>query len=258
MSIFKKLLARVGIGAATVDTRLYDDLLAPGEMLNGEVYITGGDVSQEIDDIYLYLATQYKREVDDTTVLEECILMEYRLSERFSLQPKEVKVIPFSLPLPEETPLTLTDQPVYLRTGLDISTAVDPKDTDYIQVRPHPLMQLVLEALENLGFQLYKVDCEYNPHFGGRYPFVQEFEFRPIGNYQGHLDELEIIFSIYSDVLEVFLEIDKRARGFGGFLQEAFDIDERYVRFQVTPDYLNAPPRELEAIINDIIQSYLH
>jgi len=108
--------------------------------------------------------------------------------------------------------------------------------------------------IENLGFQLYKVDCEYNPHFGNTYPFVQEFEFRPIGNYRGRLDEVEVIFTLNSDLLEVFLELDKRARGFGGFLQEAFDMDERYVRFQVTPDYSLG---ELEAMIDDIIQSHL-
>jgi sporulation-control protein len=256
--MFKKLLAKVGIGAATVDTRLYNDALVPGEMIEGEVYITGGDVSQDIDDIYISVVTQYKREVEDSTITEECKLLKYCLSERFSLQPKEEKVIPFSFPIPEETPLTIGNQPVYLRTGLDISTAIDPKDTDYIQVYPHPLMQAVMNALEHLGFQLYKVDCENNPHFGGRYPFVQEFEFRPVGKYQGYLDELEVIFSLYSNALDVFLEIDKRARGFGGFLAEAFDMDERYMRFQVTPDYLDASGGELEAMIDDIIQSCLH
>ena len=44
MSRFKKLLAKVGIGAATVDARLFDDVLVPGELLNGEVNIIGGDV----------------------------------------------------------------------------------------------------------------------------------------------------------------------------------------------------------------------
>ncbi len=258
MSLFKKLLASVGIGAAQVDTRLYEDSLVPGEMLNGEVYIKGGDVSQDIDDIYLYVATQYKREVSDTTVSEECVLVKYSLSEHFRLQPQEEKVIPFSFQLPYEAPLTLNNQPVYLRTGLDISVAVDPKDTDYIQVYPHPLMQQTLDAIANLGFQLYKVDCEYNPHFGSKYPFVQEFEFRPSDRYWGQLDELEVIFALYPEALEVFLELDKRARGFGGFLEEAFDMDERYVRFQVTSDYLDYPLADLEAMIDEIIQSQLH
>ncbi|MCA1995589.1 MAG: sporulation protein, partial [Coleofasciculus sp. S288] len=129
MSLFKKLLARVGVGAAQVDTRLYEDSLVPGEIVNGEVYLIGGDVSQDIDDIYLYVATQYKREVDDSTVTEECVLVKYCLSERLRLQSKEERVIPFSFQLPYETPLTLRDQPVYIRTGLDISVAIDPEDT---------------------------------------------------------------------------------------------------------------------------------
>ncbi|HBB34560.1 MAG TPA: sporulation protein SpoOM [Cyanobacteria bacterium UBA8803] len=256
MSMFKKLLAKVGIGAASVDAHLYDDSIIPGEMLNGEVHITGGDVAQEIEDIYMYVATEYKREVDDSTVTEQCVLVKYRLAESLSLQSKEVKVFPFAFQLPYETPLTVRHQPVYLRTGLDVSLAIDPNDTDYIQVLPHPLMQVVLDALENLGFQQYKVDCLYHPRFGGRYPFVQEFEFRPTGKYRGYLDELELIFSLNSDFLSVFLEIDKRARGLGGFLTEAFDMDERYVRFQVNPDIVSHPD-ELEAMIDDIIQSHL-
>jgi sporulation-control protein len=96
-----------------------------------------------------------------------------------------------------------------------------------------------------------------NPHFGSQYPFVQEFEFRPFGNYRGRLDELEVVFALQSNQLEVFLEIDRRARGFGGFLAEAFDMDECYFRFHVTQNYLNYP-LELETRINDIIQSHLH
>ncbi|HAG80081.1 MAG TPA: sporulation protein SpoOM [Cyanobacteria bacterium UBA12227] len=254
MSMFKKLLASVGIGAATVDTRLYNDALIPGEMLNGEVHITGGDTSQDIEDIYLKVVTEYKRETDETTVIEECILVKYCLSEPFSLYPKEAKVIPFSLQLPYETPLTVGHQPVYVRTGLDISLAIDPKDKDYIEVHPHPLMQLVLEGLESLGFQLHKVDTEYNPHLGGRYPFIQEFEFKPIGKYQGYLDELEVIFALNSDDLDVLIEIDRRARGFGGFLAEAFDMDERYVRCRVTSVDLNYP-QDVEAMLDNLIQS---
>ncbi len=256
--MFKKLLSRVGIGAATVDTRLSTESLVPGEMLNGDVHITGGESDQDIDDIYLYVETEYKREYEDTTTTETCELVKYCLSERFNLHPQETKVIPFSFPLPYETPLTLGHQPVYVRTGLDISMAIDPKDTDYIEVRSHPLMQLVLEACQNIGFQLRKVDCEYNPYFGGNVPFVQEFEFRPIGQYQGQLDELEVVFSLQSDdLLDVFLEIDKRARGFGGFLQEAFDLDERYALVQVSSDYLTSPLTDVEAILESTIQSYL-
>lgn len=259
MSVFKKLLARVGIGAAQVDTHLLQNSLVPGKILEGEVYIRGGDVAQDIDDIYLKVATEYEREYEtdgeERTVHEECILVKHLLSERFCLQPKEEKVIPFSFQLPYETPLTMGRQPVYLRTGLDIKSAVNPRDRDEIKVQPHPLMQGVLEAVEQLGFRLQEVDCEYTPYFHGTYPFVQEFEFRPTGKYRSHLDELEVIFRLSLEQLEVLLQIDKRARGFKGLFNEAFNLDERYDRFYLTQSDLAL--ENIAAMIDDIIQSHL-
>ncbi|MCP2730441.1 sporulation protein [Limnofasciculus baicalensis] len=256
MSMFKKLLAKVGIGAATVDTRLNQDSFIPGEIIDGEVYITGGDVEQDIKEIHLYIATQYKREVDDTTVTETCELVKYCLCDTFTIAAQETKAISFSIQLPYQTPLTVKNQPVYLRTGLDVALAIDPKDIDYIHVSPHPLMDLVINNIKNIGFQLHEVDCQYNPRLGGNYPFVQEFEFRPTGKYRGKLDELEVIFSLNADELKVNLEIDKRARGLGGFIAEAFDADEKRVHLIVTPDYLHRSD-DLEAIIDGTLQKYI-
>lgn len=65
MSLFKKMLASLGIGSAQVDARLEQDSLVPGEVVRGEVHITGGDVAQEIDEIYMYVITHYEREYQD-------------------------------------------------------------------------------------------------------------------------------------------------------------------------------------------------
>jgi sporulation-control protein len=246
--MFKKLLASVGIGAAQVDTQLYNDSLYPGEMLEGEVHVTGGEIEQDIDDIYLKVITRYERESGDSTVHEECVLVKHCLSKRFTLQPQEKKVLSFSLQLPYETPVTFGHQPVYLRTGLDIKSALNPRDRDAIAVHPHPLMQKVLNAIENLGFRLAEVDCEYAPHWG-KYPFVQEFEFRPTGKYRHHLDELEVIFRSSPDELELLLQLDKKARGWKGFLDEAFELDERYVRLRVTQHDSNLE-KKLDEVIN--------
>lgn len=258
MSMFKKLLASVGIGAAQVDARLENDSLIPGEWVRGEVHITGGDVAQDVDEIYMYVVTHYEREANDRKVKEECTLGKYRLSERFVLNPKEKKVIPFSFQLPYETPLTMGRQPVYLRTGLDIKNAIDPGDSDFIEVRPHPLMEKVLDAIQSLGFQLFKVDCEYNRHFGRSYPFVQEFEFRPTGPYRSRLEELEAVFYLKEGELEVLLEMDKRARGFLGAFQEAFNLDERYARFRLTQADLHRPVSAIAEGIEEIIRRNIH
>lgn len=257
MSFFKKILASVGVGSAKVDARLHNDSLLPGETISGEVFITGGDVEQEIDDIYMYVITHYEREYDDKKVKEECILAKQRLAERFVLQPKEQKVLAFSFQLPYETPLTMGRQPVYLRTGLDIKNAIDPGDSDFIQVLPHPLMEKVLDAVKDVGFQLFKVDCEYNRHLGRNYPFVQEFEFRPTGKYRSRLEELEVVFFLKESELEVLLELDKRARGFFGALEEAFNMDERYARFRLTNNDLNRPKADIVEMIDDLIQRNL-
>ncbi|MGE5701374.1 MAG: sporulation protein, partial [Clostridia bacterium] len=225
--------------------------------VQGEVFVNGGDIAQEVDEIYMYVVTHYEREKDDTKYKEECILLKHRLTERFTLQPQEQKVIPFSLPLPYETPLTMGRQPVYLRTGLDIKNAIDPGDSDFIEVRPHPMMAKVLDAVNDAGFKMYKVDCEYNRRLGRTYPFVQEFEFRPTGKYRGRLEELEVIFFLKENGLEVLLEIDKRARGFLGALEEAFNMDERYARFELTAADRNRSTQEISAIIDNLIQRSL-
>ncbi|NGQ97285.1 sporulation protein [Brevibacillus sp. SYP-B805] len=254
MSMFKKLLASVGIGSAQVDARLDKDSLIPGEIVRGEVHLTGGDVSQVIDEIYMYVITHYEREVNDAKVKEECILLKHRLTERFTLQPNEQKVVPFAFRLPYETPLTMGRQPVYLRTGADIKNAIDPGDSDFIEVLPHPLMAKALDAVKELGFQLYKVDCEFNRHLGRTYPFVQEFEFRPTGQYRSRLEELEVIFDLREDECEVLLQVDKRARGFLGALEEAFDLDERYTRFRLAAADLNRPTAEIAGWIDELIR----
>jgi sporulation-control protein len=235
LSMLKKLLARVGVGSAQVDTTLGNASLIPGELLEGEVHILGGDIVQEVDDIYLKVATTYQRAIDDSTVQEECVLVNYHLLERFQIQPKQEMSIPFSFQLPYETPLTLGNHPVYIRTGLDIKIAIDPGDCDSLEIRPHPLMQAVFQALKELGFNLHRSTCQHAHHFNGPFPFVQELEFRPTGQYRDRIDELEVIFRLHPDALEVLVEIDKRTRGLGGLLADAFDLDERYVRFDVTP-----------------------
>jgi sporulation-control protein len=254
--MFKKLLASVGIGAAKVDTRLYNDSVAPGDVIEGEVHIMGGDAVQDIEDIYLKVATQCWREVDDSNIQEEVVMVNYRLLEKLTIKPHEEAVIPFSIQLPYETPLTLGNTPVYIRTGLDIKAAVDPKDIDALEVIPHPLMERTFIALENLGFHLHQANCYFTEHFHGSYPFIQEFELRPTGEYSRSIEELEIIFRLTPHELEILMEIDKRDRGIGGFFQDALDMDERYVRFYLAESDLEAT--DVEAMIDDILQSHFH
>lgn len=260
MSTFKKVLASVGIGAAKVDTYSYTTDTMPGATLKGEVYVIGGDVAQNIEQIYFYVATKYKRESRNSSFhsYEECKLLKHQVTQRFAIKSKEEKIIPVSIEVPCRTPLTLGQQEVYIRTGLDIGMAVNPKDWDYISVQPHPLMKRVLTALELLGFYLYEANCKHNVYLGRNYPFVQELEFRPRGKYQRLLDELEVIFYLEPNLLEMLLKIDRRARNLAGLVEEALDADESYARLYVSSTDLNQPLQNLMNKIETVIQRYIN
>lgn len=227
MSLFKRMLASVGIGSSQVDTRLESDQLTPGEEVRGVVVIQGGHVEQQVSSIYLQLMTQYIRERDDKKIAETCVIRRFRISEPITVGPGETIQVPFQFPLPPETPTTIGRTPVWLKTSLDIDNALDPTDHDYVQVHPHPSVRTVLEAVHHLGFRLRKTENEYSPTLGRGLPFVQEFEFAPSPAYRGRLDELELVFFPNAHGVDVLIEVDRRARGLFGFLEEAMELDER-------------------------------
>lgn len=111
---------------------------------------------------------------------------------------------------------------------------MDPTDSDKIEVIPSLLQRAVLDAVAELGFRLRKIDCEHSYIRSGQ-PFVQEFEFVPAsGPFRGYLDELELVFAVVEpNWVEIFLQIDKKARGLFGVLEASAGLDERYIRFTI-------------------------
>ncbi|AGE20943.1 hypothetical protein GHH_c03780 [Geobacillus sp. GHH01] len=252
--MFKKLLSSIGIGAATVDTKLAKAQYVQGETVEGVVDIRGGSVEQHIDEIYLALVTTYIREIDDKKFEEKAVLARYKVSGPLTIGPNEMKTIPFQFALPYDVPVTIGTSRVWLQTGLDIKMALDPQDRDYLTIEPHPLVAAFVDAARQLGFRLHHVQCEQAPRYWQRrLPFVQEFEFKPAsGPFKGRLDELEAIFFVSEHGVEAILEIDRKARGITGLLAEALDMDETFVRFAYGPN--DAP--SLPQLLADALQRY--
>ncbi|EDL66038.1 sporulation protein [Bacillus sp. SG-1] len=237
MSFFNKVFASVGIGAASVDTKLEKSRYTAGERVSGIVEVKGGNVEQEVDSIYLMLYTTYIRESDDKKYTDSTCIEKVQISEPFVIKENEVKQFPVSFELPFETPVTVGNTRVWVATGLDIKNAVDPKDKNFIEIAPNELMRAVFSSIERLGFRLRKADCEQAPrHLRGSNPFVQEFEFIPsTGAYKRKLDELEVVFLNQSaNSVDILFEVDRRARGFGGFLAEALEMDESMVKMTIS------------------------
>jgi sporulation-control protein len=255
MSFFDKVFASVGIGSASVDTKLERDTYVPGETVKGVVEIQGGKVEQQIDDIYLSLNTNYLKESDDRKYSVTATIDRFRITQPFTIGKNERKEIPFSFQLPLDTPLSIGKSKVWVTTGLDIKNAVDPGDKDYLKVAPNPLMSATLNAIENLGFRLREADCEEASHrLRGRFPFVQEFEFVPTsGPFRGKLDELELVFRPSANgMIELLFQVDRRARGLGGLFAEAAGLDESNVRLSVS----SADIPNLQQQIHSVIQRY--
>jgi len=255
MSFFNKMLASIGIGAAKVDTKLYSERIRLGDELKGVVEIVGGNVEQKIDEIYLTLYATYVVEVDDQKSTRHGVISRWKITEPFTIGANERKEIPFSIELPLDTPISSGRTRVWLHTGLDIKNAIDPADEDYIKVEPTKVMNALLNAVKSIGFRLRETECKQaSSYFRTRLPFIQEFEFVPVhGQFRGKLDEIEVIFfPLSQEEVEVLLQIDRRARGLGGFLAEALDLDESYVRFRISESDIP----NLETKLVSLIQKY--
>ncbi len=253
MSFFNKMLASVGIGSSKVDTKLAKSTYEAGEIIRGEVEIYGGNVEQQIDAIYLTLYTTYIKEVNDNKYSSKAPIEHYRVSEPFVIKANERKSIPFSFQLPYEMPITVGSTRVWVKTELDIRSGADSEDKDYIEIRPSGIAASVLNEIQNLGFTLRKAECEKASYrFRSKYPFIQEFEFVPVsGAFRGRLDELEIVFLSQSENnVEILMQVDRRARGFGGFLAEALDADESHVRLTISKQDLPNLRGKLEQTIS--------
>ncbi|MBA4495428.1 sporulation protein [Paenactinomyces guangxiensis] len=252
MSVFEKALASLGIGSAKVDTRLEKATYRQGETIRGEVFIQGGQADQFIDEIYLFLVVQYHHEGTQ----DEYVVSEFRLTDAFDITPRETKVIPFQFQLPYDTPITTGGSPVYLKTGLDIKMAVDPADTDGIEVLPHPLVDTVLHTVEEIGFQLYGVEYEFGK-FYSRHPFVQEYKFKPVGRFAEWIDELEVVFFPRANEVDGILSIDLKAVDLMSSMEEALELDERMVRFTVSSKEVEKGTGPLKAKLERIIKQHM-
>lgn len=214
--MFKKLKASLGIGSAKVDTILDEMSVYQGSTLTGYVQIIGGDVEQRIDAITIKLNTEMKVEVDDSVRYETFTLDQLKAVEPFVIQANEEKQVPFQLKLHDETPITLINAlknqcHVWLETTLDIDFAMDPRDRDYIEVKPLPVVSRVIQSIEQAGFSMVKADVEKGflrgGSFSSRSGIYQELEFRNKGFLSSK--EIELSFILDGQVIHCLAEIDR-------------------------------------------------
>jgi sporulation-control protein len=282
MAFFRKALASIGIGNAKVDTIIESTEIHPGGVLVGKVTMVGGKAEQKVNSIYLELLTEalfyhtyevVTREdedgdgiIDDTEVEVEqqeresfrsVQLAKLDLAENFVLHPEERKEIPFEIPIPLQMPISRRRSRSWLATGLDISMAVDPRDTDDVEVLPTSRLEVFFEAMKSLNMSL--TDCvtehcdDAHPH-----PIMQNFEFKPGGPpFYGRVDELEIRPIPDTGGVRFFIETDKKGSGFSGWLADMTDTDEVERAVDISNETFEQGPEAVAQVIASIVESVL-
>lgn len=214
---FKKLLASLGAGGASVETVLTEVNVVPGGVVQGEVRILGGSVNQSIEGLSVGLQAQVEVETQDSEYKQNIEFTKVSLGGAFELQAGAVHAVPFGLDIPWETPVTsIGGQPlrgmhVGVTTELAIARAVDSSDLDPVSVHPLPAQQAILDAFGQLGFRFRSADLEKGHIRGTRQqlPFYQELEFHPPQQYHG-LNQVELSFVADGYGMDVVLEMDKK------------------------------------------------
>ncbi|SED68057.1 sporulation protein [Streptomyces sp. TLI_105] len=214
---FKKLLASLGAGGATVETVLTEENVVPGGVVQGEVRIQGGSVDQQIEGLSVGLQARVEVEGGDQEHKQDIEFVKMRLGGAFEVKAGAVHVVPFGLEIPWETPVTavagqqLRGMNIGVTTELEIARAVDSGDLDPINVHPLPAQQAILDAFIQLGFRFKSADMERGHIRGTRQklPFYQEIEFFAPQQYRG-LNQVEVSFVADDREMDVVLEMDKK------------------------------------------------
>lgn len=214
---FKKLLASLGAGGASVETVLTEVNVVPGGVVQGEVRIQGGSVNQNIEGLSVGLQARVEVESQDSEYKQDIEFTKMQLGGAFELQPGAVHAVPFGLEIPWETPVTMIDgqalrgMNIGVSTELAIARAVDSTDLDPINVHPLPAQKAILDAFIQLGFRFKNADMErgHIRNTRQKLPFYQEIEFFPPQQYRG-INQVELSFVADGSAMDVVLEMDKK------------------------------------------------
>ena len=136
------MMARLGVGGASVDTVLDRPTTTPGGTVTGQVRLTGGKVAQDVREVRLALEARVEVESGDNEWREDVRFGTQPVAAGFTLGAGERRDLPFSFSVPWQCPVTrigeweLRGMRVGVRTTVDIAGAVDPGDLDLVELAP--------------------------------------------------------------------------------------------------------------------------
>lgn len=224
MGIINKIMATVGIGNVSVDTVIENPSVTAGGEVRGSISIKGGKAPQKVEEIYLYVMTKVEKETNKVKTVGREKIQKVVIPVGRTISAGETLNLPFSFVLSKHTPFTTLKTPVWIHTGLDIKSVMDPKDNDSLKVAAGPYLQAVLNAFERLDLVIYRVVNAEDLYYSNM-SFLQEIEFRPTGSYKYELNYVKLMYVLYDASIELIMEVNKSS--------EDMDIEDQKVRFYI-------------------------
>jgi sporulation-control protein len=228
--VFKKMMASMGAGGASVQTTLKTPSVYPGGVVEGVIDITGGSVDQLIEYVAVSLTARVEVESSDSEYDAMLSFHQHRLTGSFKLDDGSRHQLPFQMQVPWECPFNVIGGQqlpkcfIGVRTELEIARSVDKTDVDPLAVYALPAHERLLQAFTQLGFRFHGADFEKGKVTGSTLPFYQEIEFYPSQQFASAMKELEVTFVTRNTSMDVIMEIDKR----GGFMASGGDTISRF------------------------------
>lgn len=233
-SLFKTLLASLGIGAARIDLVLDRAEVVMGEEVTGQLYVYGGNVEQEIEglSVDLRLKSYHAKTAQE---IEETVCTIKVTDEEFKLKPGVEMKFPFSFVCPYTLPISSINTKYYFMSNLEIDNGVDAKDRDFIKVKPAGLIKQFLEGMSELGMEL-----KWEGLSGEGDEYLQMFQFRPTDWLKGQANEIIFWYDTVKSKKELcgFFEFDGQFSGEGGDLADFLSLDETSGTFVFTHEQL--------------------
>lgn len=211
-TMFKKLKQAFGVGGPSVDTVLQSDVAHPGDVLVGEVRITGGSDARDFTKLTLSLAATVEVESGDDEYLQRIQFAQMDVAGAGRLEAGINTSVPFQLQVPWEAPFnalrgrTFQRMRLGVQTRFDLPGGKDATDFDPITIQPLPVHDEVVNAMERIGFTLMGADLERGHVAGSSLGFYNEVEFRG----QGQIPEAELTFVTTPQQTTVVVELERR------------------------------------------------
>lgn len=196
--MFKKFMAKLGVGSAKVDLLLPNPEYAMNEIVHGTIRVQGGSVEQEMNSIAVELWLQVVSKKGQTFTHK---IASIPVVQPFVIGANATREFSFTYKLPEGLPISAGNVSYHFKTHLDIAGGVDSADHDAIRILAPARFYSLFEAFDRLGFREKHGSGDFNG-------YKQEFELFPTGFLAGQVKEVEFEAAIEQEGIRMLLELD--------------------------------------------------